>query len=76
LLDTYLQEEYCQAVEGVHWKDGKVDIDLIEKMSDEQLGQVRFGFVRVIDSQMYELMKAVKGEDEQTSEVEIPEKKQ
>ena len=27
-------------MEGEHWKDGKVDIDLLEKMSDEQLGQV------------------------------------
>jgi Complex1_LYR-like len=39
-----LQEEYCQAVEGEHWKDGKVDMNLIEKLSDEQVGQVNFGF--------------------------------
>jgi hypothetical protein len=28
-------------VEGEHWKEPKVDTALIEKMSDEQLGQVR-----------------------------------
>ena len=36
----YSLQEYCQQVEGKHWKDGKVDIDLLEKMTDEQLGQV------------------------------------
>lgn len=33
-------QEYCQLVEGEHWKDPKVDIDLLEKMNDEQIGQV------------------------------------
>jgi len=36
----YSLQEYCQQVEGKHWKEGKVDIDLLEKMTDEQLGQV------------------------------------
>jgi Complex1_LYR-like len=49
ILILSLLEEYCQAVEGEHWKDGKVDMSLIEKMSDEQLGQVNFGFVGVTD---------------------------
>lgn len=33
-------QEYCQLVEGEHWKEPKVDTELIEKMSNEQLGQV------------------------------------
>ena len=48
-LDMNLWEEYCQAVEGEHWKDGKVDVNLIEKMSDEQLGQVHSRSARVTD---------------------------
>jgi hypothetical protein len=33
-------QQYCQQVEGEHWKEPKVDTDLLEKMSDEQIGQV------------------------------------
>jgi hypothetical protein len=40
LHSSYLTQEYCQMVEGEHWKDPKVDIELFEKMSDEQIGQV------------------------------------
>jgi len=34
------EQEYCQQVEGEHWKEPKIDTALIEKMSEEQLGQV------------------------------------
>ena len=38
---------YAQKVEGEEWKDEKIDGGKIEKMSDQQLGQ------------LYELMQAI-----------------
>jgi hypothetical protein len=40
LFESTEVKEYCQQVEGEQWKDPKVDTTLIEKMSDEQIGQV------------------------------------
>ncbi|KAI1611583.1 hypothetical protein EDD37DRAFT_428973 [Exophiala viscosa] len=41
-------QNYGQQLEGEGWKEGKIDMDLVDKMSDQQIGQ------------MYELMEAIR----------------
>ncbi|KAL6707431.1 hypothetical protein ACN47E_004210 [Coniothyrium glycines] len=49
---------YCQMLEGEAWKDAKMDKTKIDKMSDQQIGQ------------LYELMQQIKTQAEADAEAE------
>jgi Complex1_LYR-like len=53
-------QQYGQQLEGDEWKGQKLDVELLDKMSDQQIGQ------------MYELMRAIKrrGRDSVDKEIE------
>ena len=53
-------QQYGQQLDGDGWKGHKLDMDLIDKMSDQQVGQ------------MYELMQAIqkRGRDSADEEIE------
>lgn len=55
-------QQYGEALEGDSWKDTKLDVELLDKMSDQQIGQ------------MYELMQAIqkRGRDSADEEIEGP----
>jgi hypothetical protein len=46
---------YAQQVEGETWRDGKLEKDKIDKMSDQQIGQ------------LYELMQAIREQEAEAS---------
>ncbi|KAK9364034.1 ACN9-domain-containing protein [Lipomyces starkeyi] len=48
-------QQYVQAIEGNKWKEAKLDVEKLEKMSDQQI------------IQFYELMQSAKGLDSEYS---------
>lgn len=53
-------QQYGEALEGDSWKGSKLDVELLDKMSDQQIGQ------------MYELMQAIqkRGKDSADEAIE------
>ncbi|KAJ9657446.1 hypothetical protein H2198_004321 [Neophaeococcomyces mojaviensis] len=53
-------QQYGQMLEGDGWKEQKLDVELLDKMSDQQIGQ------------LYELMQAIqqRGRDSADEEIE------
>ena len=52
-------QEYGQKLEGDSWKGEKLDMTLLDKMSDQQIGQ------------MYELMQAIEKRARESADEEI-----
>ncbi|OAL46096.1 hypothetical protein IQ07DRAFT_518401 [Pyrenochaeta sp. DS3sAY3a] len=51
-------QQYCQMLEGDSWQEAKMDKTKIDKMSDQQIGQ------------LYELMNAIKRQADEDAESE------
>lgn len=52
-------QQYGEALEGDSWKETKLDVDLLDKMSDQQIGQ------------MYELMQAIQKRGKESADEAI-----
>lgn len=52
-------QQYGQALEGDEWQEKKIDIDLLDKFSDHQVGQ------------LYELMQAIQKRGKESADEEI-----
>lgn len=52
-------QQYGETLEGDSWKDTKLDVELLDKMSDQQIGQ------------MYELMQAIQKRGKEAADEEI-----
>jgi len=51
-------QQYCQMLEGDSWKDAKMEKAKIDKMSDQQIGQ------------LYELMQQIKNKSQEDADAE------
>lgn len=59
-LLLFLIQKYAEAIEGDSWKEEKLDLEKLSKMSDEQIVQ------------LYELMQATKDEASEYGDILKP----